>query len=98
MWIKILVFDEGEWREDTLESRIVDARLNKLVAEFEQNGVPVKIFRYDVPERREGRLFYSWDTQHPKSYFYKRTEEIKKFKSKVKELSSQRSVTRVKGE
>jgi len=39
--------------------------------------------------RREGDWFYSWDVQHPKSYVYERTDEIKRFKERIRKLEEE---------
>ena len=41
----IIVYDGGEWERDTLESRMVDVRIEAMVAEFARNKVPVQVIR-----------------------------------------------------
>ncbi len=43
--VLIVVCDDGEWEQDTLKTRMVDTRIEAMVAEFTRNNVPVQVIR-----------------------------------------------------
>ena len=45
MKVIIVVYDGGEWERDTLKSRMVDTRIEAMVAEFTRNNVPIQVLR-----------------------------------------------------
>lgn len=45
MKVLIVIYEGDEWKQDTLESRMVDVRVDKIVAEFTLNEVPVQVIR-----------------------------------------------------
>lgn len=47
MKVFIQVWGEGEYEQDTLESRIVDSRINDLQKEFAHNGIETEVVRTD---------------------------------------------------
>ena len=47
MKVKIIIYGEGEYRADTLESRMVDVRVRHLKTEFERNNVSTLIVKND---------------------------------------------------
>ena len=47
MKVKIIIYGEGEYLRDTLESRMVDVRVGHLKTEFEKNKVTTLIVRND---------------------------------------------------
>lgn len=54
MKVLIVVYEGDEWKRDTLESRMVDVRIERMVAEFTRNGVPIQVIRQEeVKEWKE---------------------------------------------
>ena len=54
MKVLIVVYEGDEWKHDTLESRMVDVRIERMVAEFTRNGVPIQVIRQEeVKEWKE---------------------------------------------
>lgn len=47
MKVIIIVYDNGEWARDTLETRMVDVRIEAMVAEFTRNHVPIEVIRQE---------------------------------------------------
>lgn len=45
MKVVIIVYEDDEWKRDTLTSRMVDRRIDLVVAEFTRNDVPVEVKR-----------------------------------------------------
>jgi len=43
--VEIIIYSDGDYRRDTLESRMVDVRIEVLKSEFERNGIPVKVIK-----------------------------------------------------
>ncbi len=47
MKVLIVVYEGDEWKRDTLEARMVDVRIEGMVAEFTRNGVPIQVIRQE---------------------------------------------------
>ena len=45
MKVLIVVYEGDEWKRDTLESRMVDVRIEGMVAEFMNNDIPIQVLR-----------------------------------------------------
>ena len=54
MKVIIIVYEGDEWKRDTLESRMVDVRIERMVAEFTRNGVPIQVIRQEEVKEWEG--------------------------------------------
>lgn len=50
MKVVIVVYEDDEWERDTLTSRMVDTRIDSVVAEFTRNDVPVEVIRRSEDE------------------------------------------------
>jgi hypothetical protein len=49
--VLIVVYEGDEWKRDTLEARMVDVRVDNLVAELTLNQVPVQVIRQTEQEK-----------------------------------------------
>ena len=49
--VEIIIHSDGDYGRDTLESRMVDVRIESLKSEFERNDIPVKVIRKDVERK-----------------------------------------------
>ncbi len=45
MKVLIVVYEGDEWKKDTLKSRMVDVRVDNMVAELTFNQVPIQVIR-----------------------------------------------------
>ena len=47
MKVIVVVYEDEEWKQDTLTARMVDTRVEQMVAEFTYNSVPIEVIRHE---------------------------------------------------